>query len=60
MADAENTTVVHMRVTRIEVIDDDGRSFARRYTDSGCYVQLQDDGRTLKIFAGTPEEDAHA
>jgi hypothetical protein len=36
------------RVTRLEVIDDNGRQFTRRDTRIG--LSFQDDGRTLKVF----------
>lgn len=45
----------HANVTRIEVIDDNGRVFTW-YGEAGVYVQPQDDGRTLKLFAGTPDQ----
>lgn len=43
------------KVTRVEVINhqDDKPSFGRAFTKRGCNnveIQLQDDGRTLKIF----------
>lgn len=38
-------------VTRIEVIDNSGRAFTRRYDIAGADVSLQDEGRTLKVFA---------
>jgi hypothetical protein len=41
-------------VTRIELIDATGRVLVRHYEQPGAVVSLQDDGRTLKIFAGTP------
>lgn len=41
-------------VTRIEVIDNYGRAFVRYYAFPQATIMLQDDGRTLKIFAGTP------
>jgi len=39
-------------VTRVEVIDASGRAFVRYYKDKGVTIQLQDEGRTLKVFAG--------
>lgn len=41
-------------VTRVEIIDSTGRAFTRRYSEPGVQVDVQDDGRTVKIFAGTP------
>lgn len=37
-------------VTRVEVIDEKGRSYVRWSPDIKVETQLQDDGRTLKIF----------
>lgn len=37
-------------VTRVEVIDQDGRSYVNWDKDNIVTIQLQDDGRTLKIF----------
>ena len=39
-------------VTRVEVIDNDGRVFSARYSEGGVDVHLQDDERTIKVFAG--------
>lgn len=36
-------------VTRVEVIDKDGRSYVN-YDVSKCDIMLQDNDRTLKIF----------
>lgn len=47
-------------VTRIEVIDDTGRAFVRYYRQhelGGVEIHMQDDGRTMKIFAGEPRTD---
>lgn len=43
--------VTYPQVTRIEVIDNEGRRFVQYYS-AGASAVLQDDGRTLKIFAG--------
>lgn len=55
-------------VTRVEVIDENGRAFTRWGVSGGVDVDLQDGGRTLKIFlspqwrldrnGGTLPEDA--
>ena len=45
------------KVTRIEVIDAGGRAFVRMYDLPGVAVDVQDDGRTLKVFAGEPKEN---
>ena len=38
------------KVTRVEVIDENGRSYVNWNKDNKVLVQVQDDGRTLKIF----------
>lgn len=43
------------KVTRIEVIDATGRAFVAYYRTSGVSISMQDDDRTMKIFAGEPE-----
>jgi hypothetical protein len=44
------------KVTRVEVIDGDGRSYTN--TDvKNVRLALQDDGRTLKVFCEAPEEE---
>jgi hypothetical protein len=37
------------KVTRLEVIDEDGRSYVK-YGITDVQFSLQDDGRTLKLF----------
>lgn len=37
------------KVTRVEVIDKDGRSYMN-YDVSKCDIMLQDDDKTLKLF----------
>lgn len=37
-------------VTRVEVIDSDGRSYVNWDKDNKVRLDFQDDGRTLKIF----------
>lgn len=37
--------------TRVELIDETGRSVVRWY-EPGVMVSVQDDGRTVKVFAG--------
>ena len=44
------TVTRHPNVTRIEVIDNSGRVFGGRYTP-GAEIHVQDDGRTIKVFA---------
>lgn len=41
--------IVFPKVTRVEVIDKDGRAYTN-YDVSRCELMLQDDDRTLKIF----------
>lgn len=38
-------------VDRVEIIDRTGRAFVRRYEVAGASLSVQDDGRTLKVFA---------
>ena len=38
------------KVTRVEVIDDNGRSYGNWNPDNAVEVQLQDDDKTLKVF----------
>lgn len=38
------------RVTRVEVIDDNGRSYVNWDKRNRVEIQFQDDNRTLKIF----------
>jgi hypothetical protein len=37
-------------VDRVEIVDDKGRAFTRYGVSGGVDVDLQDGGRTLKIF----------
>lgn len=43
-------------VTRIEVINSRGRVFTQYYKPHTAIVQIQDDGRTIKVFAGEPTQ----
>lgn len=45
-------------VTRVEVIDETGRAYVK-YLDDDQYVcyDLQDDGRTLKVFINKVKEE---
>ena len=49
-----NDKVNYPEVTRIEVIDNYGRAFVRYYAYEGVTLVLQDDKRTLKVFASEP------
>jgi len=46
------------KVTRVEVIDQRGRSYVH-WDDTNTKVELsfQDDGRTLKVFISNPEDN---
>ncbi|GAB5389585.1 MAG: hypothetical protein Alpg2KO_25530 [Alphaproteobacteria bacterium] len=44
------------KVTRVEVIDDEGRSYTRHNVQD-IQFSLQDDDRTLKIFLRSSEPD---
>jgi hypothetical protein len=41
------------RITRVEVIDENGRSYVNWEEDNDITVSYQDDGRTLKVFVNT-------
>lgn len=44
-------------VTRVEVIDPEGRVFSRYYDDKmSVSAAVQDDGRTVKIFVDKAED----
>lgn len=45
-------------VTRVEVIDEKGRSYVNWDKDNTVFIQLQDEGRTLKIFIQKKEKQA--
>lgn len=38
------------KVTRVEVIDENGRSYTNWNEQNKVELSLQDDGRTLKVF----------
>lgn len=44
------------KVTRFEVIDNDGRSYTK-HNIKNVELSLQDDGRTLKVFIKSKECD---
>ena len=48
------------RITRVEVIDENGRSYVNWKEDNDITLSYQDDGRTLKVFVNTmnPAEEA--
>jgi len=43
-------------VTRVEVIDNNGRSYTKNWVDK-VEMQLQDDGKTLKLFVHYDDEE---
>ena len=52
------------RITRVEVIDENGRSYVNWEEDNDITLSYQDDGRTLKVFVNTmkpksPVEEAY-
>ena len=50
IVESEKTDINTEEVTRVEVIDDTGRAYVNRNPDNAVEVQIQDDGRTLKVF----------
>jgi hypothetical protein len=44
------------KVTRVEVIDQAGRSYVAWDDNNKVELSFQDDGRTLKVFIGHREE----
>lgn len=51
----QNDMLHDQKVTRFEVIDENGRAYTEHY----CKVELsyQDDGRTLKVFIKSNKQD---
>ena len=52
------------RITRVEVIDENGRYYVNWEEDNDITLSYQDDGRTLKVFVNTmkpksPAEEAY-
>ena len=52
------------RITRVEVIDENGRSYVNWKEDNDITLSYQDDGRTLKVFVNkvkpkSPAEEAY-
>jgi hypothetical protein len=44
-------------ITRIEVIDENGRSYMNWKKDNAIQLSVQDDGRTLKVFVFTKKQN---
>ena len=58
MAGVYKSMIPYPNVTRVEVIDENGRSYTK-YLDNDqkvCYG-IQDDGRTLKVFINKIKEE---
>lgn len=47
---SQDTLLTMERATRVEVIDENGRNYVSYFTP-GVSVSIQDDGRTIKVFA---------
>jgi hypothetical protein len=45
------------KVTRVEVIDENGRSYVNWNENNKVELSYQDDGRTLKVFIDKREND---
>ena len=43
-------------ITRVEVIDDEGRSYVNNVKDNKVELSFQDDGKTLKVFIEKPAQ----
>ena len=48
------------RITRVEVIDENGRSYVNWEENNDITVSYQDDGMTLKVFVNTMESKSPA
>lgn len=44
-------------ITRIEVIDENGRSYVNQNLKNKIEIHLQDEGRTLKIFVNNDSKN---
>ena len=42
--------------TRVEVIDEKGRSYVNWHPDNEVKISIQDDGRTMKVFISRKSE----
>jgi hypothetical protein len=45
-----NTSELYTNVTRVEVIDQNGRSYVNWDSTNKVRLSMQDNGRTLKVF----------
>lgn len=50
IVEIEKTDISTEQVTRVEVIDNTGRAYVNWNPDNAVEVQLQDNGKTLKVF----------
>ena len=58
MAEVYKSMIPLPLVTRVEVIDENGRSYIKRLdNDQTVCSSIQDDGRTLKVFIDKIKED---
>ncbi len=48
--ESQTTLDSNYKITRVEVIDQNGRSYVNWDKSNHVYTQLQDEGRTLKVF----------
>lgn len=48
--------VVYKSITRVELIDDDGRRYIN-WDAHAVRISIQDGGRTLKLFVGKINDD---
>ena len=46
-------------VTRIEVIDENGRSYVNKHSSNKVELSLQDNDRTLKVFISKPTQNVN-
>jgi len=45
-----DVTINEVKLTRVEVIDDDGRSYVHWSDDHDITISIQDNEKTLKVF----------
>ena len=58
MAGVYKSMIPYPNVTRVEVIDENGRSYTKYLdTDQKVCYSIQDDGRTLKVFINKIKEE---
>ena len=52
----QDLVMFNSKVNRVEVIDNKGRAYTK-YKVKSVYCQLQDDGKTLKMFVQFDQEE---